>query len=103
MKIFGPDPNVNQNKKIEDLRRSGKQAPEKAAKSGGSRGGVSETVALSGQARDVAKAGERVRVSPDVRKEKVEAVREKIERGEYHVSGDQIAGKIIEDIIKGGA
>lgn len=101
MKIFGADPNFNQNK-VEEARRRGKSAQAKEAKSGGSSESAksSATVAVSGAAKEAGKVSARLRTSPDVRKEKVEEIRERIEKGDYHVSADKIAGKIIEDIIK---
>ena len=101
MKVFGSDPNFNQNK-VEELRKRDGSAKAKASKSESPPSGVraSETVAVSGTAREVAKISDRARVSPDIRKEKVDAIKEKIDKGEYFVSGEKIAGKIIEDIIR---
>lgn len=101
MKVFGADNSFNQSK-IDELRNREKSAP---AKSDGSaaastKGKSGETVSVSGLAREIGKVKATVRDVPDVRREKVEALREKIDKGEYFVSGDEIAGKIIEDIIK---
>jgi len=102
MKVFGADPNFNQNK-IEELKKRDRSAQAKASGSKGSSAGKSsETVDVSGAARDTAKVNDTVRVTQDIRAEKVEAIKSQVQRGEYHVSGDKIAGKIIEDIIKQG-
>ncbi|VAX19722.1 hypothetical protein MNBD_NITROSPINAE02-55 [hydrothermal vent metagenome] len=102
MKVSGPDQNFNQ-AKIDEIRNRGKNA---AARSDG-RGEASSdtakassTVAVSGMARDIGKASANVRATPDIRKEKVDAIKEQVDSGQYFVDGDKIAGKIIDDIIK---
>ncbi len=103
MKIFGADNAYNQ-AKIDELRSRERSAPVKSGKSGDGASQVrsSETVAVSGMAREIGKIKSAVHDTPDVRKEKIQAIKESIAKGEYHVSGDKIAGKIIEDIIKQG-
>lgn len=106
MKVFGSDPNFKQ-AKVDEVRKRDQAASSRGAKSetaqqaSDTRG--AETVAVSSFAKDVGKAGTVVRNTPDIRKEKVAAIKEQIDRGEYHVSGDKIAGKIMEDIVKQGA
>jgi negative regulator of flagellin synthesis FlgM len=107
MKIFGSDPNFKQ-AKVNDVKKQDQAAApvrsakaETAPQADTAKG--AETVAVSSFARDVAKAGTVVRNTPDIRKEKVSAIKEKIDKGEYHVSGDKIAGKIMDDIVKQGA
>ncbi len=103
MKITGADSNLNQ-AKVDELRNKERQAPAKSGNSQKSvaKGTSTETVAVSGMAKEIGKVRASVKEVPDVRKEKVEAIKAKIEAGEYHVSADQIAGKIIKDIIKQG-
>jgi len=102
LKITGHDGNFNQSK-IDEARIREKSAP---AKSSGKPEAVpsesrsSETVAVSTLAREIGKVKASVRNVPDIRREKIEALKEKIAKGEYEVSGEKIAGKIIEDIIK---
>ena len=106
MKVFGSDPNFKQ-ARVDDVKKRDQVASvrnakaETATQTETAKG--AETVAVSSFARDVAKAGTVVRNTPDIRKEKVSAIKEKIDKGEYHVSGDKIAGKIMEDIVKQGA
>lgn len=106
MKIFGADPNFKQ-AKVEDVQKRDQAASVRSAKNetaqqtSGTKG--AETVAVSSFARDVGKAGAVVRNTPDIRKEKIAAIKDQIDKGEYHVSGDKIAGKIMEDIVKQGA
>ncbi|MBI4667532.1 MAG: flagellar biosynthesis anti-sigma factor FlgM [Nitrospinae bacterium] len=104
MKVFGADPNYNQ-ARVEDLKKRDQAAAAKSAKyeSGGAASAESKTsatVAVSGFAKEVSKAGTEVRNTPDIRREKVEAIKEKISKGEYYVSSEKIAGKIIDDIVK---
>lgn len=101
MKVFGPDKSFNQ-AKVDETRNKEKSAPasKDAARSAPRTGGGSETVAVSPAAKEIGRVKSAVKDAPDIRREKVEAIREKIEKGEYHVSSEKIAGKIIEDIIK---
>lgn len=104
MKVFGADPNFKQAKvdevKKRDQAASMRGAKNETAQPADTKG--AETVAVSSFARDVGKAGTVVRNTPDIRKEKVSALKEKIDKGEYHVSGEKIAGKIMEDIVRQG-
>jgi negative regulator of flagellin synthesis FlgM len=106
MKVFGSDPNFKQ-ARVDDVKKRDQAASARSAKAETApqteTAKGAETVAVSSFARDVAKAGTVVRNTPDIRKEKVSAIKEKIDKGEYHVSGDKIAGKIMEDIVKQGA
>jgi negative regulator of flagellin synthesis FlgM len=104
VKIFGADPNYNQ-AKIDEVRKRDQAASTRNAKSdaGSTAAGEtkgSETVAVSSFAKEVSKAGTVVRNTPDIRKEKVDAIKEKVAKGEYFVSSEKIAGKIMEDIVK---
>ncbi|MBW1839629.1 MAG: flagellar biosynthesis anti-sigma factor FlgM [Deltaproteobacteria bacterium] len=64
-----------------------------------------EKVELSGRASYLNKIREIVQKTPDVREEKVTLLREKIAAGSYNVSGQEIAGKmlnesLVEDVLK---
>ena len=103
MKISGVDKNFNQ-AKVDDARSRQKVAVAKqsadGSKTSGSSQASAETVSVSGVGREIAKVKTAARQAPDIRREKVNAIKERISRGEYHVSGDKIAGKMIEDIVK---
>ncbi len=61
-------------------------------------GGVAapeETVDLSTKARDVHSIQNALAGIPDIREEKVQELKSRIEAGTYNVSGEQIAGKIV--------
>ncbi|MBI4827541.1 MAG: flagellar biosynthesis anti-sigma factor FlgM [Nitrospinae bacterium] len=102
MKIFGPDGGYNQSR-IDEARnkeRSTPARPGEARKGEGAASASAENVSVSGRARDVAKAQSAAREAPDVRRDKVDEIKGRIDRGEYFVSGEKIAGKMIEDILR---
>lgn len=61
-----------------------------------------ETVTVSTVAQEVGKVHGQIKSAPDIRREKVQAIKDKIGKGEYKVSSDAIAGKVIEDIARQG-
>ena len=52
---------------------------------------------LSRRKREVSNLSELIRNTPDVREDKVAALRKKIQSGTYSIKGEDIAEKIIED------
>ncbi len=62
-----------------------------------------ETVTVSTVAQEVGKVHGQIKSAPDIRREKVQAIKDKIDKGEYKVSSDAIAGKVIEDIARQGS
>jgi negative regulator of flagellin synthesis FlgM len=61
-----------------------------------------EKVQVSGRGRDIQKVRDAVSNVPEIRQEKVAEIKEKIANGEYRVRSEDIARKIIEDILKTG-
>lgn len=57
----------------------------------------SDKIDVSNRAANVGKMVEKLNEMPDVRQEKVEALRQKIEAGEYKPSADAIADAILKD------
>lgn len=55
-----------------------------------------DAVTLSAEGRHMQALQRRLTETPEVRTEKVEALRKAIEAGEYHVSAEKIAEKILE-------
>jgi negative regulator of flagellin synthesis FlgM len=68
--------------------------------SGTSSTGGAEHIAISSKAKDIQKATEAVNAAPDIRIEKVDRIKEQIANGSYSVSSEQLAEKILENIIK---
>lgn len=54
-----------------------------------------EKVSLSAKGRDIQQARKVINSLSDVRTEKVEELRNKIEQGTYHVNGEDIAEKMV--------
>ena len=62
--------------------------------------GTTEQIVLSAKARNIQKAQETVKSSPDIRTEKVNRIKKQIDDGTFRVDSNVLAGKILEDIIK---
>lgn len=58
--------------------------------------GETDLVVISGQAKQVARLRELIRQSPDVRSQKVMEIKNRVERGEYHVPAREILRKMVE-------
>jgi len=84
---------LKQMKTADTERAQEQQGHERAAKSSG----VKESVEISSRAQEMKSARDALEAQPDVRAEKVEQVKSRIEQGTYEVNGKQIAEKIIRD------
>jgi|GEM_PF-717529 len=62
---------------------------------GGASTGEAEAVAVSEGLRQIQRATEAVRTSPDVRADRVAELRRRIEAGEYHVPAEKVAAKLL--------
>jgi negative regulator of flagellin synthesis FlgM len=58
-----------------------------------------EKVDLSTLAKDIQQAKNALSKLPDVREEKVQQIKSQVEKGTYNVSGEKIAGKMVEESI----
>ena len=58
-----------------------------------------DTVALSSKARQLQQAEKALRALPDIRTEKVAAIKSRIRNGTYAVDSEKIAAKMIKDAI----
>lgn len=99
------DPSVNLGKAAEKGKiayaGNAAQAKEAASTPQGTQGG-SDKVLVSDLGKEVAKVHAQIKKSPDVRADKVAALKQKIDNGSYKVSSGEIANKIIEDAVKNG-
>lgn len=107
MKITGPDQNFQKKDRIADAGKAGKAVKVSIASSSGTKETSSSLdsaakIAVSDLGKEVAKIHKQVASTPDIRVEKVDELKSKIDDGTYYVSSDKIAGKIIEDIIAQG-
>jgi negative regulator of flagellin synthesis FlgM len=58
-----------------------------------------EKVDLSTMAKNIQQAKNALSKLPDVREEKVQEIKSQVEKGTYNVSGEKIAGKMVEESI----
>jgi negative regulator of flagellin synthesis FlgM len=58
-----------------------------------------EQIAISSKAKDIQKATEVANTAPDIRTEKVERIKNEIAKGDYRVSSEDLAEKVLENII----
>jgi negative regulator of flagellin synthesis FlgM len=63
---------------------------------------ASEKILVSDVGREVAKIQGQLKKTPDIRTDKVKAIKSQIDSGSYYVSSDKIASKIVEDIVRNG-
>ncbi len=98
MEIPGNDFRIK-SKVIQDRIKVGDK--QSVAKSGGGASSTpgTEQIAISSKAKDIQKATEVVSASPDIRTEKVERIKNEIAKGEYRISSDDLAEKVLENII----
>ena len=85
VRISGPGRPGN----VSSTKRSGKRSAARASGSG------SETVHVADAASLREKAQVMLASLPDVRMERIEEIRDSIERGEYEVSGKEVASRIV--------
>lgn len=108
VKIDSGDSGYFRKSRIDGTGKSGKpdktdssSATESGKASSGSQS-VAEKIAVSDLGKEVARIHEEVKKTPEVRVEKVQELKAKIDDGTYYVSSDRIAEKILQDIISQG-
>ncbi|MCM2280001.1 MAG: flagellar biosynthesis anti-sigma factor FlgM [Oligoflexia bacterium] len=57
---------------------------------------------ISGRAKELAKAKELANAAPDVREERVAALKAKIAAGKYKVDADAVADRMVDEHLKAG-
>lgn len=98
MKVYGPDQGVVKETKLKEIKnREAGKGKEAVVKEARVKGG--ETVALSEKAKEIQKAKDIANAASDVRIEKVAELKDKIEKGKYHVNSRDIADKMLKDVI----
>ncbi len=78
------------------LTKTGETENAEASANGSAVGGAASTD-ISQRARDLAKAKQAAASAPDVREEKIRALKERIQKGEYNVKPDAIADKLVDE------
>lgn len=89
-----PGLNVDQTKQADKASRTTEAKEDKAQVSASNAG---STVEISDRARMMKKANEIVAETPDIRWDKVEALKKKIQSGEYKVDAGDIADKLLAE------
>ena len=86
-------------KMIQDRIKVGDKTATTKSPSGTSSTGGTEQIAISSKAKDIQKATVAVNAAPNIRIEKVEQIKEQIANGSYIVSSEQLAEKVLKNII----
>jgi negative regulator of flagellin synthesis FlgM len=98
MEILGKDFRI-QGKTVQDRIKVGDKTATTKSQGGTSSTGGAEQIAISSKAKDIQKAAEAVNAAPDIRIEKVGRIKEQIANGSYIISREQLAERILENII----
>ena len=98
MEIPGNDFRIK-GKTIQSRIKAGDNKASTKSQGGTSLTGGTEQIAISSKAKDIQKATEAVNSAPDIRIEKVAQIKDQIANGSYSVSSEQLAEKILENII----
>ncbi len=99
MEIPGNDIRINKKKTVQDrVDVAGKKTAQQKSESSGQVAG-GEQIALSAKAKGIQKALETVQTSPDIRSEKVDAIKTQIASNTYQVDSEAIAERILQEII----
>lgn len=80
------------------VRKGGSKESAPASSSAG-QASQSEQVSVSFMARGIQKAQETLKTVPDIRVEKVERIKKEIAEGRFNVDSEELAGKILKNII----
>lgn len=72
-----------------------KRPPMRSPEAGGSE--YSEKVAISGKARDIAKAREAASSAPDIDEARVARLKAAIQNGSYKVDAEKVADRLVDD------
>ena len=94
----------NEIRKVSQQKFTGKQSAEKSGSKPASSqtlGGQppAEQISVSSKAKDMQRAHEVIKSSPDIRTEKVNRIKKEIADGTFRVETEELAGKILKDII----
>ena len=96
MKIDGSRPSEVQDLQIR-TQKMGKQESASGASEQTNKTGQSDQVHLSGKAREMDQLKEIINQMPEIRSEKIEALKKSIAEGSYIVDASKIAKRMIEE------
>jgi negative regulator of flagellin synthesis FlgM len=69
------------------------------AKKGAEKSGVADKVDISSRTKEIEELKQVINQLPDIRADKVKAIRNAIEEGTYKVDSLKIAGKILDELV----
>jgi len=98
MKIAGKNPIINTQVKLQKANRELK-IPGGSSVAGGNGTTTVDKVNLSGKAKKLAHLRKLIAASPDVRKEKIEQIKNALDEGKYNVKASRVAEGIIKKAI----
>ncbi len=87
------------NRAVQETRDTGKKPATAKTDSAPSNAAGSEQIALSSKAKVIQKAHEVVRSSADIRAEKVNEIKQKVENKDYFVASDVLAEAVLQEVI----
>ncbi len=99
MEIPGNNQFRIKNKTIQDNVKISKKAGSEASAAPSKASAGAESIALSSHAKDIQKAHEVIKNSPDIRVDKINRIKNEIAEGQYHVDSKVLAEKILTEII----
>jgi negative regulator of flagellin synthesis FlgM len=97
MKVEGNRPPENQEVHLR-AQKSGKQETTPGIGENPQRISKTDQVHLSGKAKELAELKQVINQMPEIRTDKVEALKKAIQEGSYQVDSLKVAGKILEEI-----
>ncbi len=97
MKIQGSRPPESQDVQLR-TQKLGKQEPAAGSNESSQRINPSDQVNLSGKAKELAELKQVIQEMPEIRTDKVEALKKSIQEGSYKVDSFKVAGKILEEM-----
>ena len=97
MKVEGTRPPENQEIQLRSQKVGNKEAGAGNSESS-QKVSQSDQVRLSGRAKELAELKQVIQQMPEIRTEKVEALKKSIQDGTYTMDSFKIAGKILEEI-----
>jgi len=99
MKIEGTKPPESQEITLR-TQRLGRQEGTAPSPEGQSQASKTDQVQISGMAGEISQLKEIIQQFPEIRTDKVEALKKSIQEGTYKIDSFGIAGKILEEISK---
>lgn len=102
MNIPGYDSRINGigKPKVGESKSDAKASKKEGAKySSVSSSTEASTVSVSSKAKDIQKANEIAKSSPEIRSEKIDRIAKQIKSGTYHVDSKDIAEKMLKDVL----